>query len=110
MRLFICESYAYASDYAVFSVATITKKLLKTPENIIPLSLISLGFTNEEQNTIDKLDISRIHKNYWKFIHQLSEQLLVKSTYKYTMIIFINVFWIMISFLLLIFHYRIVYH
>ena len=40
------------------------KKLLKTPENIIPLSLISLGFTNEEQNTIDRLDSSRIHKNY----------------------------------------------
>lgn len=41
------------------------KKILKTPENIIPFSLVSLGYTNEEQNSIDRLDSSRIHINYW---------------------------------------------
>ena len=41
------------------------KKLLKTPDYVIPFSLVSLGYTNEEQNKIDRLDTCRIHKNYW---------------------------------------------
>lgn len=41
------------------------KEMLKLPKNIIPFSLISMGYTIEEQNTVDRLDEYRIHKNKW---------------------------------------------
>ena len=41
------------------------KHILKIPENIIPFSLISLGYPEEEQTTVDRLDDFRIHRNQW---------------------------------------------
>ena len=41
------------------------KKLFKTPEHIIPFSVISLGFPDEESKKVDRYDNSKIHKNTW---------------------------------------------
>jgi len=41
------------------------KKILKIPENIIPFALISLGYSDEEQKTVDRLNDFRIHRNQW---------------------------------------------
>ena len=41
------------------------KKLLKIPDNIMPFSLISIGYTNEKQTKIDRYNKSRIHFNNW---------------------------------------------
>ena len=39
--------------------------LLKIPENIIPLSLISLGYSAIKQDKVNRYNKSRIHKNKW---------------------------------------------
>ncbi len=41
------------------------KKLFKTPEHIIPFSVISLGYPDEESGKVDRYDDSRVHKNTW---------------------------------------------
>jgi len=41
------------------------KKLFKTPEHIIPFSVISLGYPCEESGKVDRYERSRIHKNTW---------------------------------------------
>lgn len=41
------------------------KKLLDLPEYIIPFSLISLGFPDEESKEIDRFEESRIHYSKW---------------------------------------------
>lgn len=41
------------------------KKLFKTPEHIIPFSVISLGYPDEESSKVDRYDDSRVHKNTW---------------------------------------------
>lgn len=41
------------------------KKLFKTSEHIIPFSVISLGFPDEESKKVDRYDDSKIHKNTW---------------------------------------------
>ena len=41
------------------------KKLFKTPEHIIPFSVISLGFPDKESKKVDRYDDSKIHKNTW---------------------------------------------
>jgi len=41
------------------------QKLFKTPEHIIPFSVISLGFPDEESKKVDRYDNSKIHKNTW---------------------------------------------
>ena len=41
------------------------KEMLKTPENIIPFAVISIGYTDKDQNTVERLDEFRIHKNKW---------------------------------------------
>ena len=41
------------------------KKLFKTPEHIIPFSVVSLGFPDEESKKVDRYDDSKIHKNTW---------------------------------------------
>jgi nitroreductase len=41
------------------------KKLLNIPENIIPFSLISLGYPAEEKIKENRYDIKRIHYNHW---------------------------------------------
>jgi len=41
------------------------RKMLKIPENILPFSLISLGYPQVEQLRIDRYNSERIHKNKW---------------------------------------------
>jgi len=41
------------------------KKLLDIPDNIIPFSLISIGFPAEEQKRVKRYNTSRIHYNKW---------------------------------------------
>lgn len=41
------------------------KKLFALPENIIPFSIIPIGYTDIEQNSIDRFDSTRIHYNKW---------------------------------------------
>jgi nitroreductase len=39
--------------------------LLKIPENIIPFSLISIGYPNEEKPIENRYNESRVHFNKW---------------------------------------------
>jgi len=41
------------------------RKLLDIPENVMPFSLISLGYPDEEQKKVNRYDKSRIHYNKW---------------------------------------------
>lgn len=41
------------------------KELFKTPDNIIPFSVISLGYPDEESGIVDRYEESRVHKNIW---------------------------------------------
>ena len=41
------------------------KEMFKLPDNIIPFSIISLGYTDEEQIKGNRETKSRIHKNKW---------------------------------------------
>lgn len=41
------------------------RELLKIPENVIPFSLVSLGYPAEEQRKIERDYKSRIHYNKW---------------------------------------------
>jgi len=41
------------------------KKIINLPDNIIPFSLVSLGYTNEKQIAEDRRKEDRIHHNKW---------------------------------------------
>jgi nitroreductase len=41
------------------------RKMLKIPENVIPFSLISLGYSAVDQFRVDRQNIERIHRNKW---------------------------------------------
>jgi nitroreductase len=41
------------------------KKLLKLPENIVPISLIAVGYPDEARETTERFIPSRIHYNGW---------------------------------------------
>lgn len=41
------------------------RTLLAIPENIIPFSLISIGYPGEEKPKANRYDVSRIHHNKW---------------------------------------------
>jgi nitroreductase len=41
------------------------KKLFKTPENIVPFSVISLGYPIEKSSKVNRYDESKVHKNIW---------------------------------------------
>jgi len=41
------------------------RNLLKIPKNVIPFSLISLGYPAIEQNRLDRYNSKRIHRNKW---------------------------------------------
>ena len=41
------------------------RKLLNIPENVIPFSLISLGYPAEKQGKVERLKDSRVHHNKW---------------------------------------------
>ncbi len=40
-------------------------KLLNLPENIMPLSIISIGYPDEKRDPVDRYNPSRIHRNRW---------------------------------------------
>jgi len=41
------------------------KALLELPENVIPLCIISLGYTNEIKGPVDRFNPTRIHQDKW---------------------------------------------
>ncbi len=41
------------------------RRLLSLPENIIPLSLVPLGFPEEQPGRADRFDAGRVHKETW---------------------------------------------
>jgi len=41
------------------------KDLLNLPEHIIPLNIISIGYPAETKNSVDRFDMTKIHKNRW---------------------------------------------
>jgi nitroreductase len=41
------------------------KKMFSLPENIVPFSLIPIGFPGEEKKAGDRFDSSRVHENSW---------------------------------------------
>ncbi len=41
------------------------KRLIKTPEHIIPFALISIGWPDQKTAPVDRFDKKRIHKNTW---------------------------------------------
>ncbi len=41
------------------------RKMLKIPKNVIPFSLISLGYPAVEQSKVDRYNCARIHRNKW---------------------------------------------
>jgi len=51
----------YPSDDRVVNL----KKLLNLPENIVPFSLIPLGFPDEVKEALERFDNSRVHENHW---------------------------------------------
>jgi len=51
----------YPRDERVIGLRT----LLAIPENIIPFSLISIGYPGEEKPKANRYDVSRIHHNKW---------------------------------------------
>lgn len=42
------------------------KNLFKLPADIIPFALIPVGYPDQEKETPDRFDTSRIHRNRWK--------------------------------------------
>ena len=42
------------------------KNLFKLPADIIPFSLIPVGYPDQDKKTPDRFDKSRIHRNKWK--------------------------------------------
>jgi len=41
------------------------KKLFKIPEHVIPFSVVSLGYPNEESGKVNRYDDSIVHTNTW---------------------------------------------
>jgi nitroreductase len=41
------------------------RELLKLPENIIPISLVAIGYPNEKKERINRFDPNKIHYNHW---------------------------------------------
>lgn len=41
------------------------REILNIPKNIVPFSLIALGYSNEKQKKIERFDKSRVHSNKW---------------------------------------------
>lgn len=51
----------YPSEDRVLNI----KKLLRLPEQIVPFSLVPLGFPAETKHADDRFDSSRVHDNKW---------------------------------------------
>lgn len=57
-----CWLGVYPDDERVNGI----KKLLDLPENILPLSIISVGYSNEEKSKEIRYQEKRIHYNKWQ--------------------------------------------
>jgi len=51
--------------YPAESLVTATQKLLNLPEQIIPVSLISIGYPAEQKPQADRYRADRVHYNKW---------------------------------------------
>lgn len=40
-------------------------KLCNLPEQVIPFSLVPIGFPNETRQPLERFDASRVHQNHW---------------------------------------------
>ncbi|HHW30697.1 MAG TPA: nitroreductase family protein [Clostridiaceae bacterium] len=41
------------------------KKLLQIPEEVVPLSIIAIGYPDELKDPIDRYDVEKVHYNKW---------------------------------------------
>lgn len=41
------------------------RQLLGIPENVIPLALVAIGYTDVSQEAVDRFEVERIHRNKW---------------------------------------------
>jgi nitroreductase len=41
------------------------REILGTPENVVPLSVVPIGYPAEEPGPADRFDAARIHLNRW---------------------------------------------
>lgn len=53
---------AYPSQEIISGI----QKLFDLPENVVPLSIIPIGYPLEKQQPKQKYDVKKIHKNGWK--------------------------------------------
>ena len=51
--------------YPIEDIVDALKKLLSLPESVIPLSIISVGYPDEQRETVSRFNKSRIHYNRW---------------------------------------------
>ncbi|WP_425803399.1 nitroreductase family protein [Desulfitobacterium sp. Sab5] len=51
--------------YPIEDIVDALKKLLSLPESVIPLSIIPVGYPNEQRETVSRFNKSRIHYNRW---------------------------------------------
>lgn len=51
--------------YPIEERVSALKKLLNLPENVIPLSILPIGYPAEKKEAGDRFDRSRVHRNQW---------------------------------------------
>lgn len=51
--------------YPIEDIVDALKKLLSLPESVIPLSIIPVGYPDEQRETVSRFNKSRIHYNRW---------------------------------------------
>ncbi|MFA6329429.1 MAG: nitroreductase family protein [Candidatus Micrarchaeia archaeon] len=55
----------WTAAYPLPGRATGIQKILGLPENVIPLSVIPIGYPAEQKPVTDRFDKSRVHKDRW---------------------------------------------
>jgi nitroreductase len=55
----------WISAYPVRETVEMLKSLFKYPENIIPISLISIGYPAEKVTTKERFNPGKVHYNVW---------------------------------------------
>lgn len=56
-----CWLGIYPRDERIIKI----RKMMNLPDNIIPFSLVSIGYSTSDQKTVERLDDFRIHMNQW---------------------------------------------
>lgn len=68
MLLMACElglGAVWLGIYPVEERIKPLKELIKLPSNIIPFSIMSVGYPAEEKEPINRFDLSKVHRNQW---------------------------------------------